>query len=88
MVSLESQSQTSEPFRHYLDLRLFCGCGGASEGAKQAGYEVVLAVDSWCEALRGRSLLFVGDSLSLQMFWSLLHLVPADRGELDRARRL
>ena len=44
--------------------------------------------DSWCEALRGRSLLFVGDSLSLQMFWSLLHLVPADRGELDRARRL
>eukprot|EP00964_Phaeocystis_antarctica_P148117 scaffold114869_cov90-Phaeocystis_antarctica.AAC.4 len=44
--------------------------------------------DSWCEALRGRSLLFVGDSLSLQMFWSLLHLVPADGGELGRARRL
>ena len=44
--------------------------------------------DSWCEALRGRSILFVGDSLSLQMFWSLLHLVPADGGELGRARRL
>ena len=34
------------------------------------------------------SLLFVGDSLSLQMFWALLHLVPADGGELSRARRL
>ena len=43
---------------------------------------------SWCEVLRGRSLLFVGDSLSLQMFWSLLHLVPADGSELSRARRL
>ena len=44
--------------------------------------------DSWCEALRGRSILFVGDSLSLQMFWSLLHLAPADSGEIGRARRL
>ena len=48
--------------------------------------------DSWCEALRGRSLLFVSDSLSLQMFWSLLHLAhdlaPADDGEIGRARRL
>lgn len=30
---------------------LFCGCGGASTGAKNAGYEVVLAVDSWSEGL-------------------------------------
>ena len=44
--------------------------------------------DSWCKALRGRSLLFVGDSLSLQMLWSLLHLVPADGSQLARARAM
>jgi site-specific DNA-cytosine methylase len=30
---------------------LFCGAGGFSEGARQAGCEVVLAVDMWKEAL-------------------------------------
>lgn len=30
---------------------LFCGCGGASTGARCAGYEVVLAVDSWSDGL-------------------------------------
>lgn len=29
----------------------FCGIGGASQGAADAGYEVVLAVDSWADAL-------------------------------------
>jgi len=26
---------------------LFCGCGGFSEGARQAGAQVVLAIDAW-----------------------------------------
>jgi len=30
---------------------LFCGCGGFSEGARQAGAKVILAVDCWKEAL-------------------------------------
>ena len=30
---------------------LFCGAGGASCGAQQAGYDVVLAVDSWAVAV-------------------------------------
>ncbi len=30
---------------------LFCGCGGFSEGARQAGANVILAVDNWKEAL-------------------------------------
>ncbi|CAM9877382.1 unnamed protein product, partial [Phaeothamnion confervicola] len=30
---------------------LFCGCGGFSEGARQAGAKVLLAIDSWKEAL-------------------------------------
>jgi len=35
--------------RKFVDL--FCGCGGASEGARLAGYKVVLAVDSWEDAM-------------------------------------
>lgn len=35
--------------RKFVDL--FCGCGGASEGARLAGYKVVLAVDSWENAM-------------------------------------
>ena len=31
---------------------LFCGAGGFSEGAKQAGYKVVIAIDMWEEALK------------------------------------
>jgi len=30
---------------------LFCGCGGFSTGARQAGAKVILAVDCWKEAL-------------------------------------
>lgn len=30
---------------------LFCGCGGFSEGAKQAGANVILAIDNWGGAL-------------------------------------
>lgn len=31
---------------------LFCGAGGFSEGFKQAGYEIVLGVDMWEDALK------------------------------------
>jgi site-specific DNA-cytosine methylase len=31
---------------------LFCGIGGASEGAAMAGYDVVLAVDNWEVGIR------------------------------------
>ena len=39
---------------------------------------------SWCSVLSGRSLLFIGDSLSMQMFLSFLFQV-ADRTELPAA---
>ena len=41
---------------------------------------------SWCSVLAGRSLLFIGDSLSMQMFLSFLFQV-ADRTELPAALR-
>tara|TARA_Y100001963_G_C6792589_1_gene456483 strand:- start:7342 stop:8343 length:1002 start_codon:yes stop_codon:yes gene_type:complete len=31
---------------------LFCGMGGFSEGAKLAGFDVVLAIDNWAEGLK------------------------------------
>lgn len=34
---------------------LFCGCGGFSTGAKMAGHEVVLAIDSWDSALEAHA---------------------------------
>ncbi|CAN0423499.1 unnamed protein product, partial [Phaeothamnion confervicola] len=34
---------------HVIDL--FCGCGGFSEGARQAGANVILAIDAWQGAL-------------------------------------
>ena len=34
-----------------LFVDLFCGAGGCSEGARQAGLECVLAIDSWNAAL-------------------------------------
>jgi len=37
------------PQIHVIDL--FCGCGGFSEGARQAGANVLLAVDAWEEAM-------------------------------------
>ena len=30
---------------------LFCGCGGLSLGFLQAGYKIVLGIDSWEKAL-------------------------------------
>jgi len=35
-----------------LVVDLFCGCGGFSTGAKMAGHNIVLAIDSWDEALK------------------------------------
>lgn len=34
-----------------LVVDLFCGCGGFSTGAKLAGHKVILAIDSWDQAL-------------------------------------
>lgn len=45
------------------------------------------ASSSWCSVLTGRSLLFVGDSLSLQMFLSFLFQVANRTTELPAALR-
>lgn len=34
----------------YTVVDLFCGCGGFSQGFKQAGFDVLLGVDSWKDA--------------------------------------
>lgn len=31
---------------------LFCGCGGFSEGMRQAGFDIILGIDSWLPALK------------------------------------
>lgn len=41
--------------KKYL-IDLFCGAGGFSEGARQAGFEVIIAVDAWDEALETHQL--------------------------------
>lgn len=33
-------------------LDLFCGCGGLSLGFEQAGYNIVMGIDVWPDALR------------------------------------
>jgi DNA (cytosine-5)-methyltransferase 1 len=48
-----SPSSSDVPLQ-FVDL--FCGMGGASQGAVEAGCKVVLAVDSWGEALRVHAL--------------------------------
>lgn len=35
---------------------LFCGCGGFSEGFRQAGFEIILAVDNWDVALKSHKM--------------------------------
>lgn len=35
---------------------LFCGCGGFSEGLRQAGHECILAVDDWPAALQSHAI--------------------------------
>lgn len=43
------------PQRRVKFVDLFCGIGGASTGAASAGYDVVLAVDSWDVALKAHA---------------------------------
>jgi hypothetical protein len=40
--------------------------------------------DGWCRALGNRSILFIGDSVSVQMFWSFVFTVPISPSELRR----
>ena len=35
----------------YNVIDLFCGCGGFSQGFKQAGYNILLGIDSWQDAI-------------------------------------
>ena len=37
--------------KQYKVLDLFCGCGGLSSGFSNAGYEVLLGIDHWSDAL-------------------------------------
>ena len=38
--------------RHFNTIDLFCGCGGLSSGFEKAGYNIVLGVDIWEDALK------------------------------------
>jgi len=49
-TSSSSTTATAEDALYAVDL--FCGMGGWSCGAKQSGYAIALAIDSWDEALR------------------------------------
>jgi len=37
--------------KKYTVLDLFCGCGGLSKGFEMAGFDVILAIDNWEDAL-------------------------------------
>lgn len=37
--------------KRYTVLDLFCGCGGLSLGFEKAGYDVLLGIDIWKDAL-------------------------------------
>lgn len=38
--------------RHYKVLDLFCGCGGMSYGFEKAGFDILLGIDVWKDALK------------------------------------
>ena len=40
------------PKKKYNIIDLFCGCGGLSLGFEQAGYNVLLGIDNWEDALK------------------------------------
>lgn len=46
---------------------LFCGVGGFTEGALRAGYDLIIAIDSWEEALATHEMLHKGKSKCLNM---------------------
>jgi DNA (cytosine-5)-methyltransferase 1 len=50
-VVCERAQRSDEPVRGKRVVDLFCGLGGFSQGAVDAGHTVVLAVDNWKEAL-------------------------------------
>jgi DNA-cytosine methyltransferase len=39
------------PRKNYTVLDLFCGCGGLSLGFEMAGFDILLGIDNWKEAL-------------------------------------
>ena len=53
--------------------------------ARDPACHAAASAESWCSVLAGHSLLFVGDSLSAQMFLSFLHLVANHTTELPAA---
>jgi len=61
-------------------LDLFCGAGGASEGLRQAGLEVVAAVDNWEPALVSHEANHPG---AAHICADISELKPADLPEVD-----
>jgi DNA (cytosine-5)-methyltransferase 1 len=48
---MKHQSKVNGRKRPFTAIDLFCGCGGLSQGVKQAGFDVILAVDNSKEAI-------------------------------------
>lgn len=85
-VETSHPQMTLKGFKLVQVVDLFCGGGGFSEGAKLAGAEVVLAIDSWPEALSVHHAnhpdvktmcLELGGSIVETAAWIRSHLNPA-----------
>lgn len=57
--------RTQESGLRVLDL--YCGAGGFSEGFRQAGFDIVAAIDNWAPALESHKINGLGDSDGFDM---------------------